>query len=291
MSQTKLRRFQTLFDGLKLGVLESVNVDLGRERLGFFQVPQTGDRTPDQLQRQLRLAAVVVFSQITNDDKPEVLATLRGMAPAEADVERREEQQRETASLQQREIASLQQHLQDAQRVLQDARAEWQRERTEMLRRNEAYRLELLQTKLQLQAAQPLMLQPQWQPPDQRAIWQPGHNMGPYADQNIGLYASQNMGPYADQNIGLYASQNIGPYPGQNIGPHAGGADGSLAPQPSQFLLDPSNTAYLPFSAQVSEQTGIQAQSGMLGDGSAQTDRLCYHISVPGLYGMQADVF
>ena len=265
MAQTKLRRFQTLFDGLKLGMFESVNVDLGRERLGFFQVPQTGDRTPDQLRRQLRLAAVVVFSQITNDDKPEVLATLRGMAPAETGVAQREEQQ-------QREIASLQQHLQDAQRALEDARTEWQRERTEMLRRNEAYRLELLQMKrqLQMQAVQPLMLQPQGQPPDQRAIWQPGHNMGPYADQNISLYVGQNIGPYSSQNIG----------------PYVGGADGSPAPQPSQFLLDPSNTAYLPFSAPVSEHAGMQAQldPGMLGYASVQTDGLWCHI--PGLYGI-----
>lgn len=36
---TRLLRFNPLFDGLRLGVLEDVDVKLGRDRLGFFQVP------------------------------------------------------------------------------------------------------------------------------------------------------------------------------------------------------------------------------------------------------------
>ena len=38
MSYPKLRRFQILYNGLRLGVPETANVDLTRERLGFFQV-------------------------------------------------------------------------------------------------------------------------------------------------------------------------------------------------------------------------------------------------------------
>lgn len=38
MSQPKLHRFKTLYNGLRLGVPETVNVELSRERLGFFQV-------------------------------------------------------------------------------------------------------------------------------------------------------------------------------------------------------------------------------------------------------------